>query len=131
MEDYVTLVYRIPPNPDQQLSYCIPLVEYGTQNHVKYGSQTAGTTESSVQIQQNGTSKQAYSKNLRCSELQYSNILYEMKDQYHRKNRLAYWIKRINTDLEEPDNRHLLVISFRSIFHYCLRSFLDFLYRCY
>ena len=26
-----------------------------------------------------------------------------MRDLYHRKDRLIYWIKRINSDLEEPD----------------------------
>jgi hypothetical protein len=25
-----------------------------------------------------------------------------MRDLYLRQNRLAYWIKRVNTDLEEP-----------------------------
>jgi integrase/recombinase XerD len=31
-----------------------------------------------------------------------------MRDLYHRQNRLAYWIKRINTDLEEPDRTDVL-----------------------
>ena len=33
---------------------------------------------------------------------------YEMRDLYHRQNRLAYWIKRVNTDLEEHDRIDVL-----------------------
>ena len=31
-----------------------------------------------------------------------------MRDLYHRQNRLAYWLKRIDTDLEEPDRTDVL-----------------------
>ncbi|MDP9288905.1 MAG: tyrosine-type recombinase/integrase [Thermoproteota archaeon] len=31
-----------------------------------------------------------------------------MRDLYHRQQRLAYWIKRVNTDLEEPDRIDVL-----------------------
>jgi site-specific recombinase XerD len=31
-----------------------------------------------------------------------------MRDLYHRQQRLAYWIKRVNTDLEEPDRVDIL-----------------------
>ncbi|MGC1931063.1 MAG: tyrosine-type recombinase/integrase [Candidatus Nitrosopolaris sp.] len=31
-----------------------------------------------------------------------------MRDLYHRQSRLAYWINRINTDLEEPDRTDVL-----------------------
>ncbi|MFZ0512677.1 MAG: hypothetical protein WAM14_13805 [Candidatus Nitrosopolaris sp.] len=31
-----------------------------------------------------------------------------MRDLYHRQSRLAYWINRINADLEEPDRTDVL-----------------------
>lgn len=31
-----------------------------------------------------------------------------MRDLYHRKDRLTYWIKRIHSDLEEPDRSDVL-----------------------
>ena len=31
-----------------------------------------------------------------------------MRDLYHRKDRLNYWIKRISSDLEEPDRSDVL-----------------------
>jgi len=31
-----------------------------------------------------------------------------MRDLYHRKERLAYWINRINTDLKEADKTDVL-----------------------
>ena len=31
-----------------------------------------------------------------------------MRDLYHRQDRLAYWIRRVNTDLEEPDRVDVL-----------------------
>jgi hypothetical protein len=33
---------------------------------------------------------------------------YEMRDLYHRQDRLAYWIRRINTDLQDPDRTDVL-----------------------
>jgi hypothetical protein len=33
---------------------------------------------------------------------------YAMRDLYHRQNRLAYWIKRVDTDLKEPDRTDIL-----------------------
>ena len=34
-----------------------------------------------------------------------SNVTYGMRDLYHRQQRLAYWIKRVNTDLEDRSFR--------------------------
>jgi hypothetical protein len=31
-----------------------------------------------------------------------------MRDLYHRKERLAYWLNRIDTDLKEPDKTDVL-----------------------
>ncbi len=31
-----------------------------------------------------------------------------MRDLYHRQERLAYWIKRVDTDLQDPDKRDVL-----------------------
>jgi integrase len=33
---------------------------------------------------------------------------YEMRDLYHRQDRLAYWIRRVNTDLQDPDRTDVL-----------------------
>jgi hypothetical protein len=33
----------------------------------------------------------------------HSAINYGMRDLYHRKERLAYWINRTNADLQEPN----------------------------
>ena len=37
-----------------------------------------------------------------------STINYGMRDLYHRKERLAYWLNRIDTDLNEPDKTDVL-----------------------
>jgi hypothetical protein len=37
-----------------------------------------------------------------------SNVTYGMRDLYHRQQRLACWIKRVNTDLEETDRVDVL-----------------------
>jgi site-specific recombinase XerD len=37
-----------------------------------------------------------------------SDLTYGLRDLYHRQDRLAYWINRINTDLEEPDRTDVL-----------------------
>ena len=44
-------------------------------------------------------------KRLSCPSLA---INYEMKDLYHRKDKFAYWINRINTDLQQPDKDDVL-----------------------
>jgi hypothetical protein len=36
------------------------------------------------------------------------DLTYGMRDLYHRQNRLTYWIKRVNTDLEESDKTDVL-----------------------
>ena len=44
-------------------------------------------------------------KRLSCPDLV---INCDMKDLYHRKDKFAYWINRINTDLQEPDKDDVL-----------------------
>jgi hypothetical protein len=36
------------------------------------------------------------------------NTSYEMRDLYHRKEKLAYWNNRANTELQEPDKTDVL-----------------------
>ena len=31
-----------------------------------------------------------------------------MGDLYHRQNRLEYWLKRVNTDLQDPDKTDIM-----------------------
>ena len=51
------------------------------------------------------------SKNLKPeSALSISTNCYEMRDLYHRHDRLAYWTKRVNTDLEGPDRADVLML---------------------
>ena len=38
----------------------------------------------------------------------HTGVNYEMRDLYHRKQKLAYWINRANTDLQEPDKTDIL-----------------------
>src|SRR5918994_6091567 len=86
------------------------------------GSNPTGPTESSVQILSksknrnkrqpdflNPINKNPNNKNLKAVlALSIGTNSYEMRDLYHRQNRLAYWIKRVNTDLQEPDRTDVL-----------------------
>jgi hypothetical protein len=38
-----------------------------------------------------------------------------MRDLYHRKEKLAYWINRANTELQEPDKTDVL-----NLIHLCM-----------
>jgi hypothetical protein len=81
---------------------------------VVVGSNPTRSTESSVQIPTMKTRKR-YSNN-KTSDNQIfkpesclpSTINYGMRDLYHRKERLAYWISRIDTDLKDPDKTDVL-----------------------
>jgi hypothetical protein len=92
------------------------------QNNIKLaeplyhkGYNPAQSTESSVQIpkicerkrlhKNNETKIHQMLKRLSCPDLV---INYDMKDLYHRKDKFAYWINRINTDLQEPDKGDVL-----------------------
>jgi integrase/recombinase XerD len=86
------------------------------------GSNPTGPTESSVHIlskskdtnkRQTDTPNTNYNginnKNLKAvPTLSRGTNSYEMRDLYHRQNRLAYWIKRVNSDLDEPDRSDIL-----------------------
>ena len=75
------------------------------------GSNPTGPTESSVQILSKRNNKRQTcflnnpnNKNLKVvSDLSIGTDGYEMRDLYHRRKRLAYWIKRIDTDLKDPN----------------------------
>lgn len=58
--------------------------------------------ESSVRIPQTKTTT------FKIQKEQYGYNKDTMRDLYHRKDRLNYWIKRINSDLEEPDRSDVL-----------------------
>ncbi len=84
------------------------------RKYVVAGSNPAQSTESSVQIPKIKTTKN-YSNNkpsndqiLKTQFNHHINTNYEMRDLYHRKEKLAYWIKRANTELHEPDKTDVL-----------------------
>jgi hypothetical protein len=56
-----------------------------------------------------------------------TNTSYEMRDLYHRKEKLAYWINRANTELQEPDKTD--VLNFIQFMHDNSRSIL-WIIRC-
>ena len=82
------------------------------------GSNPTGPTESSVQILSKGKDKnvrqtdfleRTKSKDLKAGSVQsIGTNSHEMRDLYHRYEKLAYWIKRVNNDLEEPDRTDVL-----------------------
>ena len=76
-------------------------------------SNPTGPTELSVKVLQNDMKSDdltsTHKKNLKVnSELLNHTRNYEMRDLYHRHDRLEYWIKRIHTDLQEPDKTDIL-----------------------
>ena len=77
------------------------------------GSNPTGPTELSVQVLQKNKeteySTDVNKKNLKVeSEPLFRTKNYEMRDLYHRHDRLAYWIQRVNAELEEPDKTDVL-----------------------
>jgi hypothetical protein len=78
------------------------------------GSNPTQSIESSVQIPTMKT-RIGHSKNettdnqiFKPPSCLHSIINYGMRDLYHRKEKLAYWINRINTDLKESDKTDVL-----------------------
>ena len=77
------------------------------------GSNPTGPTELSVQVPPNNkratSSTSAEIKNLKVKpDLLTNTKNYEMRDLYHRQDKLAYWIQRVNTDLQDPDRTDVL-----------------------
>jgi integrase len=77
------------------------------------GSNPTGPTELSVQVLQNNSktnsSTNTNKKKLKVeSELLIDTKKYEMRDLYHRRDKLAYWVQRVNTELEDPDKTDVL-----------------------
>ena len=76
-------------------------------------SNPTGPTELSVQVLQNNnkTKSSTYTdkKKLKVEpELLNDTKNYKMRDLYHRHDKLAYWIHRVNAELEEPDKTDVL-----------------------
>jgi hypothetical protein len=76
------------------------------------GSNPTGPTELSVQILQRKKKNISANKNNKNLKLLHELPVYtrnhEMRDLYHRQDRLMYWIERVNTDLQEPDKTDIL-----------------------
>jgi integrase/recombinase XerD len=80
------------------------------------GSNPTGPTELSVQVLPKSKNKRQTdflnnpnNKNLKAvPDLSIDTNSYEMRDLYHRQDRLAYWIRRVNTDLQDPDRTDVL-----------------------
>jgi integrase/recombinase XerD len=88
----------------------------------------AQSIESSVPIPKTITTKN-YSNNktannqiLKTQSNPHITKSYEMRDLYHRKEKLAYWINRANTELQEPDKTD--VLNFIQFMHDKERSIL-------
>jgi hypothetical protein len=97
------------------------------------GSNPAQSIESSVPIPKIKATKN-YSNNktsndqiLKAQSNLQINVNYEMRDLYHRKEKLAYWINRANTQLQEPDKSD--VLNFIQFMHDKERSIL-WIIRC-
>jgi beta-xylosidase len=54
------------------------------------------------------TSKTTNDQILKTQSTSHINTCYEMRDLYHRKEKLAYWINRAYTELHEPDKTDVL-----------------------
>ena len=78
------------------------------------GSNPAQSIESSVPIpkikatNRYCTSKISNNQILKPQSNLHINVNYEMRDLYNRKEKLAYWINRANTELQEPDKTDVL-----------------------
>ena len=97
------------------------------------GSNPAQSIESSVPIpkikttNRYCTSKTTNSQKLKTQSTSHIKISYEMRDLYHRKEKLTYWINRANTELQEPDKTD--VLNFIQFMHDKGRSIL-WIIRC-
>jgi hypothetical protein len=77
------------------------------------GSNPTGPTELSVQVirknKKINSSPNLIEKNIKVeSHLSLPTRNYEMRDLYHRHDRLAYWVQRVNAELEDPDKKDIL-----------------------
>jgi hypothetical protein len=78
------------------------------------GYNPAQSIESSVPIPKVETikrycnSKTSNDQILKTQSNPHINTSYEMRDLYHRKEKLAYWINRAKTELQEPDKTDVL-----------------------
>jgi hypothetical protein len=52
--------------------------------------------------------KNTYEQIFKTQSNPHINLSYEMRDLYHRKEKLAYWLNRANTELQEPDKTDVL-----------------------
>jgi hypothetical protein len=97
------------------------------------GSNPSQSIESSVPIPKIGiikrycNSKTTNDQILKNQSTPDINISYEMRDLYNRKRKLAYWINRANTELQEPDKTD--VLTFIQFMHDKERSIL-WIIRC-
>ena len=76
-------------------------------------TETTGPTKPLVQVLQKNkrttSSTTAKTKNLKVeSKLLTNTKNYEMRDLYHRRDKLAYWIQRVNAELEDPDKTDVM-----------------------
>ena|GEM_PF-485101 len=79
------------------------------------GSNPTGPIERSVQIPK--SYKETYdgtdatlNRRVKIPSATSSSVTYGMRDLYHRQQRLAYWINRVNSDLEETDRVDVLIL---------------------
>ncbi len=76
--------------------------------------QSVQSIESSVPIPKIKTTTRSCTKKtnnnqiLKTQSTSHISISYEMRDLYHRKEKLAYWINRASTELQEPDKSDVL-----------------------
>jgi hypothetical protein len=74
----------------------------------------AQSTESSVPIPKIKTTNRYCTKKtdnnqiLKPQSNLHTNVNYEMRDLYHRKEKFAYWLNRANADLQESDKTDIL-----------------------
>ena len=78
------------------------------------GYNPAQSIESSVPIPNIKAADRYCTKKTTCDQILkhqsnlHINVNYEMRDLYHRKQKLAYWLKRASTELQEPDKTDVL-----------------------
>ena len=78
------------------------------------GSNPAQSIESSVPIPRIKTTDRCCTKKTTNNQILkpqsnvHVNVNYEMRDLYHRKQKLAYWLNRAHTELQEPDKTDVL-----------------------
>lgn len=81
--------------------------------YVHIVAETTGPTELSVKVlQKNKKTESSIDVNKKtlkvASELPIHTKNHEMRDLYHRHDKLAYWVQRVNTELEDPDKTDVL-----------------------